>query len=143
MLYLYRWHGIVCWGSGSVVTDRPEGSFVQISLGDKMACAIPTSGNLQCWGSSFHDADIAPSDSFTEVSVGGEHACGILTSGETDCWGGSSLSGSIGAPPSSIVFEKLSLGQDHSCGLTASGHIACWHDNDQGEGDVPFADARR
>lgn len=54
-------HSLACWGTpGSAVAIAPSGSFSAITLGGSHACAVKTTGSIQCWGSN--DVGQAPAN---------------------------------------------------------------------------------
>ena len=45
---------LLCWGSTTdgVVSGRPSGQFVSVSVGSFHACAVELAGGVRCWGSN-------------------------------------------------------------------------------------------
>jgi alpha-tubulin suppressor-like RCC1 family protein len=95
-------------GGGAVLATFPvevSGSrtFVSISAGDDLTCAVTTSGGGFCWGSNqFGQLGIdsqteqptpalpravAGNLLFRSIDVGAAHACGVTTDNRAYCWG--------------------------------------------------------
>jgi hypothetical protein len=73
-----------CWG------DQPAGpipytKFLQLSVGDRKACAVNWQGHAYCFGSD--EIATEPDGVFDEVAVGGRHACARRSDGTVACWG--------------------------------------------------------
>ena len=65
----------------------PAGFFVDVSVGAQHACAVETSGGVECWGDDFYGQSNAPVSVFTQATAGGLHSCGIDLLGNVVCWG--------------------------------------------------------
>ena len=72
----------------------PAGSFTAISAAPDTACAIRTSGAIECWGRTITESNSerwgqlhAPEGSYTAVSAGTGHSCAIREGGAIECWG--------------------------------------------------------
>ena len=49
---------LLCWGDDAGVRSSvPSGSFVQVSLGARMACAVDGDGRVSCWGTDAVEPD--------------------------------------------------------------------------------------
>ncbi len=79
---------VVCWGAQEV-TQVPVGSYTQVGVGRRHACAIREDGSVQCWG-VYSNVRVYPgaplplpsaarliSGSHRQVSVGENHACAL------------------------------------------------------------------
>src|SRR5579883_220005 len=128
--------GVFCWGNdalgqlGNGTTSGGAtpaavagltGTTAAISVGSAFACALSTTGAVQCWGdnssselgsgappmarSSASPVTVAGLPPATAVAAGGDFAC-ALASGAVYCWGGNDRSqlGSLG--PSSIPAQS-------------------------------------
>lgn len=95
-------------GGGAVLATFPvevSGSrtFVSISAGDDLTCAVTTTGGGFCWGSNefgqlgidSQAAQLTPAQPravagnllFRSIDVGTAHACGVTTDNRAYCWG--------------------------------------------------------
>lgn len=166
--------GVECWGynaSGQLgdgtTTDSPwpvgvvglAGGIIQIDAGGMgHACALTTSGGLECWGRNrfgqLGDGTtidspvpvnvVGLSSGVAAFSVGGDHTCALLDSGVLKCWGANGK-GQLGdgtttdrsAPVDvvglSIGVAAISGGGDHTCALLDSGGVKCWGANGHGQ----------
>ncbi len=131
---------VKCWGSGQhgrtgqasaadlgfdeVPGDIPAislgGPAIEISAGDRHACAVMLGGDLRCWGRNDRGQvgvpddgvigmnigdDELPSDvppvnvgaAVDHVAAGGDHTCAILSGGEVRCFGRDNM-GQLGTP---------------------------------------------
>jgi alpha-tubulin suppressor-like RCC1 family protein len=95
-------------GGGAVLATFPvevSGSrtFVSISAGDALTCAVTTTGGGFCWGSNefgqlgiesataqpapAQPRAVAGSLTFRSIDAGAAHACGVTTDNHAYCWG--------------------------------------------------------
>lgn len=112
--------------------DRLGGGFVDIGVGEEMACGLLLDQTVACWGG------YAPAGGrFLDLWVGSAGACGHRAYGNVLCWGPSrpSMSDPFNAPQGR--FSKISIGGKHACGVRADQTIACWGSNDNGQADHP------
>ena len=159
--------GVRCWGDNSegqlgngtltdssspVVVSGLSSSAVSIATGNYHACALLSSGTVQCWGknSSYElgngDPDgrtMTPVDvqflgaGVKSVAVGGSHSCALFNAGNVKCWGSNSYgqTGSdflhwrtgvadVGNLNSSAI--SIDLGNFHSCAVLSTGAARCW-----------------
>ncbi len=101
----------------------PDGRFVSVSVGPRVACGVRVGGALVCWGAVEGGEWSAPAGSFSAVSVGDEHACGIRAGGSLACWG----PGVEEFAPPGGVFEAVSVGWGpYACGIRVGGMLVCW-----------------
>ena len=107
---------------------------VQVSAGGDFACAITSSGELECWGDNHFGQTDAPPGRFSQVSAGVWHICGVSTGGAVECWGDNHL-GQTDAP--SGRFSQVSAGVWHTCGVSTGGAVECWGYNGDGQTDAP------
>jgi alpha-tubulin suppressor-like RCC1 family protein len=163
-----------CWGDGSygtlgngavqVRTSYPVavkglGSRVaMLSLGDRHACAVSTSGALACWGDDREGqlgdgARMPRSDPFSppglqagvaSVSAGALHTCVVTTAGGAKCWG-NNVYGQVGNGTSSGVLvpadvvglgagvASLAAGSTFTCAVMQAGGVKCWGDGTYGQ----------
>ncbi len=87
-----RADGVVCWGYDIYErTGTFAGSFVDLAINRRNACAVRASGELLCWGDGSSDPNkshlFPPGDlRFTDVEVGNERGCGITDDSRLVCW---------------------------------------------------------
>lgn len=166
--------GVQCWGRNEVgqlgnggttlsVTGVPVtglGNGVQqISTGPSHACALKTTGEVQCWGantfSQLGDGTSTRRSVPTEVvglgsglqaiSVSLDHSCALTSAGGVKCWGGNS-SGQLGdgtfidrLTPGDVAgltsgVQAISAAEfAHTCALTNAGEVKCWGFNYRGQ----------
>jgi hypothetical protein len=99
-----------CWGQNtqgqlgdSTTTGRkapttinpPNTLYASVAEGSDYACAITTSGALNCWGNYDHSqinsssspVAVDASNPYNYITGGGSHICGITQAGIYTCWG--------------------------------------------------------
>ena len=94
--------------SATPVRVRGITNATQVSVGWDYACALLSSGKVECWGHNSYgqlgDGKTANSSTpvpvsgianATYVSAGGVDTCAVLASGEVECWG-SNVDGQLG-----------------------------------------------
>ncbi|MBI3072130.1 MAG: hypothetical protein HYY84_08415 [Deltaproteobacteria bacterium] len=167
---------VKCWGNNDYgqlgndagfATKTPvdvvglAGGVKAIAVGASHACAVRTSGALECWGSNssgeLGDGTIGNRNAPTSVggldggveavSAGYNYTCAKLSvSGYVVCWGNSSA-GILGdgtpvnnaratpvvVPGLAAPVATLAVGDAHSCALTTDGGVYCWGTNWSGE----------
>ena len=126
--------------------------YASLSVGFTAACALSSSGDLDCWGvddgtssatGSTNGIDYgqvtgAPVGTFMAVDLGRYLACAVDTSGGLACWGDaySDFGTSVAMPSGSYV--EVSVADEHACALTAAGEIECWGKDGQNQvSDTP------
>jgi len=119
------------------------GTFSQVSVGHRFACALTVDGELACWGNNYFGQATPPAGKFLEVVTGAYHACALGSDNTAQCWGLGDASmptdGGVGAtgdgdtetwgqaiPPTGKKFKRLATGFLSSCGILESGDIECW-----------------
>ncbi|HXN34095.1 MAG TPA: hypothetical protein VN894_19650 [Polyangiaceae bacterium] len=129
---------------------------VAVSVGVSSACALTSSGGVECWGSqigspppgTFSSAPapvIGLESGVIAISVGYSFACALTAGGGVQCWGDNS-SGQLGndsvlgssAVPVPVTglasgVTAISVGDFSACALTANGAVQCWGDNTSGQ----------
>jgi alpha-tubulin suppressor-like RCC1 family protein len=162
---------IKCWGksvglgNGSYAGEFGESTpvavvkitnAVQITAGDGDACALLTTGHVDCWGANnvgqlgqktlqvenYTPLEIPEFGGVVELAAGREHTCARLQGGKVDCWG-RNTEGELGngpgyesVPTPGAVGEvtgarDIASGEAHSCAVLAEegrpvGQIKCW-----------------
>lgn len=115
-----------CWGEGAdlygVVSEVPDGRFMEVGAGYNYACALSLEGEVTCWGlDSVGQVSGAPAGVFARLTVGTEHACVLDSAGLATCWGPEYNWSGIPASP----LTALSAGHAHTCGILPGGSLAC------------------
>jgi alpha-tubulin suppressor-like RCC1 family protein len=158
---------VACWGdksNGELGDGSREGksevpievhgitNAIQVANGSQYACALLSSGHVDCWGDEVLEnigserrtpVEVPGIEGATQIAVGSAHGCARLSSGHVECWGendyGQLGNASTGASSSAVAVQSISTatqiaaGGDHSCALLASGHVSCWGDNSAGD----------
>jgi alpha-tubulin suppressor-like RCC1 family protein len=129
-------------------------TFASITIGQEHVCALPSSGQLRCWGRSSAwggstaqdpwDAPqpAAPGLTFSEVTAGYYHTCGIVAPSSAYCWGNDNY-GDLGNGPgayyqpvptrlSGLAASHLDAGEIGTCAVLTDGRAACWGYNETG-----------
>lgn len=152
-------------GTGDLRSTSPAaasgiGDAVKVSVGQKHACALMQSGQVQCWGNGFNgqlgNGDVSTSvvpvtvtgiSTAVDVAASGEHACAVVQGGGVQCWG-DNLQGQLGngAGAAEPVFSDVPMAvaaindasavavtTGASCVLHATGAVSCWGNNDFGQ----------
>ena len=105
--------------------DSPSGNFDSVSAGFTHACAVTTSGGLECWGSDTYGEASPPTGSdFVSVSAGINFTCGLSSDGTLECWGEDGC-GQVAATPSGTEYESVSAG-GFFCATSSACELSCW-----------------
>lgn len=138
--------------------DRPDISFVQLSVGRDFGCGLATDTFLYCWGNgdlgqigngrigiaSAPTLATVKQERFARVSAGAAHACAINITGIGYCWGDDAF-GQLGdrrrnhsttpipVSDTTLQFKAIAAGGRHTCALTMAGMAYCWGDGAQGQ----------
>ena len=148
--------GTVSCGSSALSVIAGPVRFVEVSVGNAVACGLTAAGRAWCWGDNRsgqlgagdRDAGSSPRPvagglTFISLSAGSRHACGVTADGTGYCWGGNE-SGQLGtgdtvsasAPvpvTGGLAFRAISVGSQHTCALTMAGAAYCWGRGDPGQ----------
>ncbi|WP_188791471.1 cell wall-binding repeat-containing protein [Ornithinimicrobium pekingense] len=166
-----------CWGSNhdgtlagpygthsTEVVDIPRlgaGTTVQVTTGQKHACALSITGATRCWGSNSSSqlgigmekggsqawpalvSGLGPGTT-RQVDATYLSTCAVRTDGAALCWG-SNVVGGLGdgtdverTTPSQVsglgpgTTAQVSAGVHHGCAVTREGAVRCWGDNAEG-----------
>jgi alpha-tubulin suppressor-like RCC1 family protein len=153
-----------CWGfSGAGIlgngsssdTDTPvelagfSASVVSVAVGAQSACAILSSGAVECWGSNADGelgngsttSSLAPvqvtgiTGGATAVAVGTNYACAVVAGG-VRCWGNNGLGQSetpsqVSGLGSGVTGIAVGAYSDTACAIV-SGGLQCWGSNAAG-----------
>jgi len=131
---------------------------VAISTGYTHACALLSTGAVQCWGlntdgqigiGSTSGQSNAPAgvsgltSGVAAISTGAYHSCAVLSTGSVKCWGqnangqlGDNTTTTRGSPVdvSNITNAvAVSAGASHTCALLSTGAVQCWGLNADGQ----------
>jgi len=66
-----------------------SGRYTDIASGRRTVCAVTTSGNIECWGSSNLNVatKVPQGNNFASVYATEDQACALTTTGQLACWG--------------------------------------------------------
>ena len=123
--------GVKCWGAGNYgqlgngreeqknvpvdvvdADNNPLTGIVQITAGERHACALTSGGNIKCWGSGKHgQLGNAKGTGVANDNTKSAHAINVITAAG-------------GAPLADIV--QVVAGLAYSCALTSVGNVKCW-----------------
>jgi alpha-tubulin suppressor-like RCC1 family protein len=165
---------IYCWGESgggrlgngvamSTAQSKPllvpvMGTFVQVGAGNTHTCALSSTQQVTCWGSSnYGQAGVGPVMTpvpptavaglppVTAMAVGGDHACVIAADGKVRCWGrgdsgqlGFGSTGNGTGLTQAVAIENFGpatavvAASSHSCALVG-GIAYCWGSNRWGQ----------
>jgi alpha-tubulin suppressor-like RCC1 family protein len=126
-------HRLYCWGDdfwgqlgdGSTMPSRALRSIPfpadveQVSLGDRYACALLSSGDVWCWGKEnvygelgddsmlghFPPVRVPLTMRATQIATGYGHTCAVYENGQVACWGNAD-SGALG---NGKTFQSTSI----------------------------------
>ncbi len=156
---------LFCWGNNtwgtvgdgtwnnvksSATAVDPANDYSKISLHNRTACAITTTGVLKCWGKNTSGqigdgstgstapipTTIDSGTTYIEVATGYDHSCGITSTNELKCWGDNSY-GQLGdgtqiskTTPTLIAsgtsFIKIAVSYDKTCAISSLNAVLCW-----------------
>lgn len=98
--------------------DGSSAQAIDIATGYHNACAVLTSGAVQCWGKNYYG----------EVGQDPEVSTAITEPATLDGMDGSGLKA-----------QQVAIGEYHGCALMANGAVKCWGENTDGELGNPGA----
>jgi len=121
----------------------------QISVGWTHACALLSSGSVECWGDGSHgqlgngsdkQSDtpvvVAGLSNVRQIEAGDEDSCALLNDGTVECWGNGSSgqlgNGTYADSPVPVAVQglsgvtQISLGDSFACALLSTGSVECW-----------------
>ena len=126
-------------------------TYVAISAGNNISCALTTSGTAECWGvnqwgglgrgrvgggAGTAPAPVSGGLAFHAIASGGDHTCALATDGAAWCWGSNHL-GALGtgdttwsAVPVAVSgmmrFTTITAAYYSTCATTDRGDAFCW-----------------
>ena len=171
---LHRDGTVACWGKGGSgqlgngnmadaltnpvqVTGLTDA--IEISVGDRVSCALREVGQVVCWGLGqgilpggntatpvpiLASAGGSPIAGVRGVSVGAANACAVFDTGVVRCWGtnaaGQAGDGSTSPrlyPTETDTLDgtavQVSVGLSHACAAMSDGSARCWGTNTDGQ----------
>jgi alpha-tubulin suppressor-like RCC1 family protein len=150
--------GIGVASAPAAMTMIPSGA-TAVSAGDRHACAIVTSGGVECWGNnslgqlgdgttntnSYISSPVTVSglSGVTAISAGGDFTCSLLPNETVMCWGhngygqlgdGTKMNRTTPVAVSGLSgVIAIAAGLRSACALLSGGVVKCWGDNFNGE----------
>ncbi|HTA94323.1 MAG TPA: hypothetical protein VK745_32305, partial [Polyangiaceae bacterium] len=111
-------------GGSGCFTDRAQAS--RIALVGTSACAIDSTGSVQCWGAGdtgTGPAPMPPTETFLQVSAQLGVYAAVTTAHEPLFWGGPQPSA---ATPLGMFDQATVVQHSIACAITTCGAIECW-----------------
>jgi len=97
------------------------GTFLRVSAGNRVGCAIRTDGTLTCWGAKYYAVPDPFPGQYTNVSAQGA-ICAVKSTGELACWGNESFF----QPVPTGRFVDVAVGEEAACARRADKTVTCW-----------------
>ena len=136
----------------------PSTGAVQISTGRAHACAVLSSGSLQCWGANangqigngntttaWSPTNVTGVTNAIAVAAGGYDSCALLANGAASCWGNNTY-GQLGNNTTTnsnvavgvhfaagTTAASITAGTYFECSLMSDGTVQCWGRNNVGQ----------
>ncbi len=146
-----------------IIEVDPGAGATDIAVGDGMACAVISGGQVSCWGVSTNAAAFgrpmgAPTtgvetvsglSSVTQVAFGSGFACARIVDGTVSCWG-SNFGGALGDGTMNDAHlpvqaqglrsvVSIVAGSRHVCAQREDRSVWCWGGNDEQQLGSPGA----
>lgn len=139
-----RENGTMWCGWGLLMRVGQQQDWRQVSVGQRLKCAITTEGSLRCWGRLLErwDLDAESTDEpieidsrtdWAQVDCGGRHCCGLRDDDSLWCWGESDVLGlenpkSLQPEPigDDDGWQTVSVGSRHACASREDETLWCW-----------------
>lgn len=108
---------------GDAPQGAPTGTFLDVSVGDRHACAVRESGAVVCWGDDAGgQVSGAPiTGVYSQVVAGDRMSCAAGT-GRAVCWG----QGVAFTLPTNVWYDRLDLEGNTLCADLNSSSSRCW-----------------
>jgi cysteine-rich repeat protein len=121
-----------CWSSTANINvgyfgTPPSGTFTKLAAASETACAIRTSGAIECWGlgSAIVVSGRPTTGSWVAIDGAvGDNYCAVSSTGTISCWGANGAGQASAAAGTDYV--DVSVGRTFACGLRAGGDVRCW-----------------
>lgn len=144
------WSNSVQTGNTVVVAKTAT----QVSVGNRMACAVTENNDLECWGDGYlgrgsYETQSTPvkitafAGDVSSVSVGNLDVCAAKTDNTLWCWGyntygetGHGFSGSAVPVPTQVpafAAKQVTVGLGHTCAINTADELYCWGLGSSGE----------
>jgi len=137
---------------GQVTGLGPSSGVIQITAEISSACALFSSGKMECWGSNTYGqlgtgntttattpALVPNISNATAIGAGGYTTCAVVNGGSLECWGynvygqlgnGSTTNTTLPAQVIGLTSGVASIapagGQDFMCAVLSTGAMQCW-----------------
>ncbi|MCX4247276.1 RCC1 domain-containing protein [Paraliomyxa miuraensis] len=134
---------------GSIVSPQLADAAIDLAAGHAHACAVLSTGAVQCWGnntsgqlgswSASGTSTVPLSGPANRIVAGGEHGCALLDTQTVQCWGNDDEGqlGHAGSYPDTVPLGQpvvgLAAGARHTCAITSNGSLYCWGSDDLGQ----------
>ena len=96
-----------------------------ISAGNRHACVVTASGEIDCWGENGSGQSSPPAGRYSQVSAGDSFSCAVSTANEVMCWGFNTY-GQASPPSDAFLQVSANLSWYNACGVTIDGDVVCW-----------------
>jgi alpha-tubulin suppressor-like RCC1 family protein len=118
----------------------------QVAVGYEDACAVRSTGQLDCWGDNENgelgdastEREVQPVEALgirdpVQVSAGRGDSCALLSSGHVECWGGYARAETPVEVKGLTNASQIGTTRSGACALLSSSHVMCWGDNEEGQ----------
>ena len=112
-------------GDCGVIDNEPAGTYAKVAVGTRHACALSTSGSIECWGIGVNDCA-----GYNSCYGSSSYTCSSNNGGTPGtCSTGSYTYGQATDAPTDSGYIDLAVKDDRNCALKDTGEIVCWGAN--------------